>query len=60
VWELEATPIPGTENGHSSFFSPDGNSLGFHVPQAGAGPANPIGHLAKVAFPQGGATTKNL
>jgi serine/threonine-protein kinase len=26
---LEATPIPGTEDGHSPFFSPDGQSVGF-------------------------------
>ncbi len=26
---LEATPIPGTEGGHSPFFSPDGQSVGF-------------------------------
>jgi len=28
---LEATPIPGTEGGHSPFFSPDGQSVGFVV-----------------------------
>ncbi|TDI16429.1 MAG: serine/threonine-protein kinase, partial [Acidobacteria bacterium] len=28
---LEATPIPGTEGGHSPFFSPDGQSVGFFV-----------------------------
>jgi serine/threonine-protein kinase len=27
--QLEATPIPGTEEGHSAFFSPDGKWLGF-------------------------------
>ena len=28
---LDATPIPGTEGGHSPFFSPDGQSVGFVV-----------------------------
>ncbi|MEE8160632.1 MAG: hypothetical protein V3T61_03240, partial [Acidobacteriota bacterium] len=28
---LEATPIPGTEGGHSPFFSPDGQWVGFFV-----------------------------
>jgi len=29
--QLEATLIPGTEDGHSPFFSPDGQSVGFIV-----------------------------
>ncbi|MEE8373330.1 MAG: hypothetical protein V3R87_06430, partial [Dehalococcoidia bacterium] len=29
--QLDATPIPGTEGGHSPFFAPDGQSVGFVV-----------------------------
>ena len=30
--EDQSRPIPGTENAHSPFFSPDGASLGFYTP----------------------------
>ncbi len=52
--QLEATPIGGTENAHSPFFSPDGQWLGFWS----AGPGSGTDSLFKVAFPQGGPTAK--
>jgi serine/threonine-protein kinase len=33
--ELEPQPIPGTENAHSPFFSPDGTEIGFEDPAYG-------------------------
>lgn len=29
IGEFAALPVPGTENGHGAFFSPDGESIGF-------------------------------
>jgi eukaryotic-like serine/threonine-protein kinase len=44
---FEATPIPGTENASSAFFSPDGQSIGFVA-------GGPAGELRKVSL-SGGA-----
>jgi serine/threonine-protein kinase len=47
--QLEATPLPGTEEGHSPFFSPDGQWVGFQskgllqkVPLTGGAPPTAI------------------
>ena len=52
--DLEATPIGGTDGGHSPFFSPDGRWLGFSV---GKPPAF-ASDLFKVAFPGAGTVQK--
>src|SRR3989442_2766806 len=53
--EPEATPIVGTENAYSPFFSSDGRALGFWM---GGGPGRGGLGLLKVAFPQGGPTAR--
>jgi serine/threonine-protein kinase len=51
---LEATPIPGTEGGHSPFFSPDGQSVGFIVGydlkkvSVSGGAPEPLAHISPV------------
>jgi len=57
-----ATPIPGTEDGHFPFWSPDGKSIGFFADkqlkrlEIAAGP--PVS-LARADYPRGGAWAGN-